>query len=333
MAKVGLVRVPFYPQLQCLSILDNNAPLVMSALLFWMSRSKEPSYCESRHNYQMALHLGLDINSYTKALQALKERGIFNVHQVSIEPKTITPESKVKILYYLDLNFLALSELLATFNVSLSTKLLKHACDDSFDCYDVIEEKFLATTQGLLGYLSASDYERACYLISYLAVDINEHDEDFALKAIAPGWKLLLTVPLNSTIADYAQELSVRFLRPGERAIDFSFTDGNFFFPDFSEIKNTSHIVKHFGQKQEPRIMAATMLMTLAASFATKLSFYSELSVAELTPSIIKVHEIFPELDLSTILGESYYHNRRLSAQEQEREQEAFAKVLASLKS
>ena len=87
---------------------------------------------------------------------------------------------------------------------------------------------------------------------------------------------------MNSTWQEDAQELTVRFLRAGERAIDFSFTDGNFFFPDYSEIKSKLHLVKHFGNKVESRIMAATMMLALAAHFSDKLTFVSELSVKEL---------------------------------------------------
>ena len=67
-------------------------------------------------------------------------------------------------------------------------KLLKHASDVySLHCYDVIEEKFLPTTQCLLGYLSAQDYEQAALIASTIGVYINQFDEEFALKAIAPG--------------------------------------------------------------------------------------------------------------------------------------------------
>lgn len=331
MAKVGLVRIPFYPQLNCLSALDSHAPLIMSALLFWMSRSKEPSYCPSRHNYQMALHLGIDIQSFTQALSALQDQGIFNLHSVNIEPKERTLESKVRVEHYLDLNFGALSELLARYGQHLSVKLLMHACDDSFDNYDVIEEKFLPVTQAVHGYLSASDYEQACHLIAYLAIYINEHYEEFALKAIAPGWKLLLSIPMHSNCKDYTKELAVRFLRPGERAIDFSFTDGNFFFPDYSEIKNTVHLIKHFGSKAEPRILASSMLLTLAASFAGKLSFTSELSIKELSESFKLVHAIFPKLDLKLALNDSYYQARRLSSEQESAERALCEELLTNL--
>lgn len=331
MAKQGLVRIPFYPQLNCLTAIDEQAPLVMSALLFWMTRSKEPSYCPARHNYQMALHLGINIQIFNQCLEKLQATGIFNEHIVQIPPKEVTADSKVRIEKYLDLNFNALQALLKEHGFSVSLKLLKHASDDSFDCYDVIEEKFLPTTQCLLGYLSAQDYEQAALIASTIGVYINEFDEEFALKAIAPGWKLLLAVPMNSTWQEYAQELTVRFLRAGERAIDFSFTDGNFFFPDYSEIKSKLHLVKHFGNKVESRIMAATMMLALAAHFSDKLTFVSELSVKELEPAFIKLKAIYPDLDLSLALQEDYYSSRRLSKDESALEHQRFAQLLASL--
>lgn len=331
MAKQGLVRIPFYPQLNCLRDIDDKAPLVMSALLFWMSRTKEPSYCPARHNYQMALHLDLAIGDFNSCLEKLEQCGIFNEHVVEIQPKEITKDSKVRIERYLALNYSSLQTLLKEHGFEVSLKLLKHAADDSFDCYDVIEEKFLPTTQCLLGYLSAQDFEKAALIASSIGVYINEFEEEFALKAIAPGWKLLLAVPMNSTWQDYARELTIRFLRSGERAIDFSFTDGNFFFPDYSEIKSKLHLVKHFGHKIEPRILAGTMMLALCASFPDKLSFTSELSIKELSPCFKYLKTIFPALDLSKAIGDDYYHARRLTNEQIDSERNALSKLLSNL--
>ncbi|MCK0534551.1 MULTISPECIES: hypothetical protein [unclassified Anaerobiospirillum] len=330
MAKQGLVRIPFYPQLNCLRDLGSDIPLVMSALLFWMSRAKEPTFCPKRHNHQIALHLGMDHQSFASAFEKLNAQGIFCRHEKFIEPKEKTEDSRVKVEELYDLNFSACQQLLAQHGFDISLKLLINAADDSFDCYDVIEEKFLPTIQSLHGFLSGADYERAALDMAALTVYINEFHEDFAFKAIAPGWKLLLAIPMGAQWQDYARELSVRFMRAGERAIDFSFTDGNFFVPDHAEIKSKIHMVKHYGNKHEARIMAAAMMMALACRFPEHLTFTSELSVSQLIPALALVKEAFTDLDLSPALREDYYTSRRLSVQQQASEEQLFATWLAS---
>lgn len=332
MAKKGLVRMPYYPQLSCLRDVHEHAPLVMSALLFWMSRAKDPTYCPKRHNYQMALHMGISHDEYCESFQALEKLAIFSTHEFTIEPKEKTEDSKVTIETRYGLDMVRLQEVLAERGVDLSLKLIAHAADDSFDFYDVVEEKFLPTTQSLLGFVSSSDYEHAALTISRFIVYVNEFHEDLAYSAIAPGWKLLLAVPMGSFWEDYAKELTIRFLRAGERAIDFSFSDGNFFVPDFTEIKAKLHIVKHFGSKEAPRTLSSAMMMLLAITCDNKFTFVSELSVKELQAALSLLHDFDPHLDLSKALSDDYYKSRKLTKAQQEAEGHLFASVVAKLK-
>ena len=369
MAKKGLVRVPFYPQLQVLSPLHPDAPLVMSVLLFWMARNSEPTFCEVRHNYQMALHLGLSLERFTQCLEVLKAQGLFLNHEIVIPPKEVTATSKDKIETRLTLNFAALEALLqqpaqgafaqqstfaergtAELNAAesqvgaaplkmpecpISTKLLQHAADDSFDFYDVIDEKFLPVTQGLSGVIAGEDFNQAALLTAQVMVYLNEYHEELALKAIAPGWKLLLAIPLGQRWQEYAQELVVRFLRSGERAIDLNFTDGNFFLPDNDEIKTPQHIVKHFGKKTEPRVVTSMLLLLLAAALPQRLAFFSELSISALRPALLLAAQMSQALQLEVqweaCCGQLYFHKRRLNPQELQSEQQAWQQVLAEI--
>lgn len=330
MAKNGLIRLPYYPQLNCLSSIDAHAPAVMSVLLFWMTRAKEATYCPKRHHYQMAMHLGMDREQYAKCFEKLNDKGIFTAHEFEIQPKEKTPESKVTYETRYALDLYALQALLENLGTSLSIKLLKSAADDSFDFYDVIEEKFLPKTQTLLGYLSGSDFEAASLLLSRFAVFVNEYCDDFAFKAIAPGWKLLLQVPMDTPWDEYAKELNVRFLRPGERAFDFNFTDGNFFLPDYAEHQATQHITKHFGAKAEPRTLASAMMLLAQASFPDKLTYISELSVADLKPAIELLCQYDRTVAASLALKDDYYHARQLPQAQLEQEQQLFAKQLST---
>lgn len=354
MAKKGLVRVPYYPQLNVLRPLHPDAPLVMSSLLFWMARNSEPTFCELRHNYQMAMHLGLPLASFTACLQCLKQEQLFIAHEFVIPPKEVTANSKERHETRLSLDFMALERLLAHLSSQcadqeaidneakttlppplpacpLTSKLLQHAADDAFDFYDVIDEKFLPVTQKLCGTLRGDDFTRAAELCSQLVVFINEKHEELAFKAIAPGWKLLLIVPIHQSWQEYAQELSIRFLRTGERAVDLNLSDGNFFFPDYDEIKSPQHLIKHFGQKVEPRIVASALLIALSAHFPQQLYLQSELSVKELTPAIKLVHELWPELDLSKAFTPAYFSGRRLNPEQEATEQNALQQVLQVL--
>ena len=179
--------------------------------------------------------------------------------------------------------------------------------------------------------MRGDDFTRAAELCSQLVVFINEKHEELAFKAIAPGWKLLLIVPIHQSWQEYAQELSIRFLRTGERAVDLNLSDGNFFFPDYDEIKSPQHLIKHFGQKVEPRIVASALLIALSAHFPQQLYLQSELSVKELTPAIKLVHELWPELDLSKAFTPAYFSGRRLNPEQEAAEQNALQQALQAL--
>ncbi len=329
MAQNGLIRIPYYPQLNCLRSIDESAPAVMSVLLFWMTRGKEATYCPKRHHYKIAMHLGMQPAIYAQCFDKLNDTGIFISQEFEIQPKEKTPESKVTYETRYGLNLYAFQALLKELGTAISIKLLRSAADDSFDFYAVIEEKFLPKTQALLGYLSGSDFEEASLLLSRFAVFINEFCEDFALKSIAPGWKLLLQVPMNTSLEEYAKELNIRFLRPDERAIDFNFTDGNFFLPDYDEIQATQHITKHYGNKVEPRILASSMMLLLQASYPDKLTYISDLSVSDLKPAIELLCQYDKRIAASIALKDDYYSVRQLPNEQLSKEKQLFDEQLA----
>ena len=329
--RFGLIRVPYYPQLNCLNCIDVNASAVMSVLLFWLTKSREPSYCPKHHHYKLAVNLDLELKDVAQCFDALCEHGVFVAHEITIAPKVVTEDSvpKVETRYSLDLN--ALQQLLASLGTNLSIKLLKHAADDSFDFYGQIEEKFLPRYQILRGYLSGSDFEKASLLLSKFAVFVNEYCEEFAIKAIAPGWKLLLQVPMDSKWDEYASELNVRFLRPSERAFDFSFTDGNFFLPDYAEHQALEHITKHYKQRDNFSVtLCAAMMLLLQASFEDKLTYVSEISVSNLKEAIELLCTYDHELAKSIKLKDDYYTFRELKDDIKANEKELFDKILQS---
>lgn len=328
MAKQGLVRVPFYPQLNCLNQIHPQAGIIMSALLFWMTRNKDANYTESRHNYQLALHLGIDVQELVECLKLLKEKQIFDHHIIYIEPKEKTTESKVREEERLTLNFVAFQRLLASFGTIIDLRLLLHAADDNFDFYDVIDLKELPLVQKLNGKLEGESYEKAALIISKLAVYVNEYNEEFALQSIAPGWKILLTIPMNRSYEEYAQELSQRFLRKGERAIDFNFTDGNFFLPDYQEIKSLCHQTFHYGKKKEARDLCCAFMLALSTIFPEQLSYVGEYPVSQMEKAILICKQA---LNLEVKLNDAWFTEQNLSPNIMQQQQELFANLVAKV--
>lgn len=328
MAKQGLIRVPYYPQLACLSTVHPHAPLVMSTLLFWMSRNQtEATYCEQRHNYQLALHLGLEYQDLVDCMQKLQQENLFISHTITIPPKERTVDAKDKFEVRLSLDFNALAALLQKYGMSIPRKLLHHAADDSFDFYDVVDDKRLPVIQSLHGHLGGAQYQAAALVVSKFLIYVNEHCDNLASSAIAPGWKLLLTVPLGKTEDEYASELAVRFLRPQEMAIDFNFTDGNFFLPCHDEIQGEVHVVKHYRKHRPSMSLAAALLLHLTTHFP-ELSFTSELSIEQLFPALALCHEINGQVP---VLGEAYYAARNLTVRERQDETQRYIATVNAL--
>lgn len=328
MAKQGLIRIPYYPQLSCLSTVHPHAPLVMSALLFWMSRNQtEATYCEQRHNYQLALHLGIEYPDLLACMQKLQQEHLFIEHTITIPPKEKTADSKDKTEIHLSLDFNVLTQLLQKLGVNLPRKLLQHAADDSFDFYDVVDDKRLPVLQALHGHLDGEQYQAAAVVVAKFLIYVNEHCENLASSAIAPGWKLLLTVPLGRSEDEYASELAVRFLRPQEMAIDFNFADGNFFLPCHDEIQGELHVVKHYRKHRPSMSLAAALMLHLSEHFP-QLTFTSELGIEQLFPALALCHEINGQVP---VLSEAYYQARNLTLQERQAENQRYIATVNTL--
>ena len=134
---------------------------------------------------------------------------------------------------------------------------------------------------------------------------------------------------MDSKWDEYASELNVRFLRPSERAFDFSFTDGNFFLPDYAEHQALEHITKHYKQRDNYSVtLCAAMMLLLQASFEDKLTYVSEISVANLKEAIELLCTYDHELAKSIKLKDDYYTFRELKDDIKASEQELFDKTL-----
>lgn len=287
MERVFLVRVPFFPQFNVLKDLHELAPQVVSLLTFWMTENREPSYCEVRHNYQIARHLCVELNDYVACLQILKDTGLFDTHE--IETRKADPEKEIsrKTEVRLTLKVRRLQELLNERGFKVPLSLLLNSANDSFDFYDVIEDKHLPIEQKLYGTISGKTYEDASFISALYLLYLDSEHQQLSLDAIAEAWRILLPLPEDTSLIDYAKELNERFLRKGERAIDVNLSDGNIFIPDHDEIKNLVHITRHYRKKELPMLVASSFFMMLSALFKDNLKFSSDLGLKELTKAVV----------------------------------------------
>ncbi len=292
MAKTGLTRLPYYPQLSVL-FKDGHGPqsLVLSALLFWQTRDEKCRFQKKMHLYQLALHLKLSVKQVSVSLDELEARGLAYSYTESL-PKLVNgqvalnADGSVQYLNrtYLQLNLVKLAYALQEAGESaLQVRLLRHAADDNFELYDILNKERLPLTQYLKGTVAGTAYDAACLRCAQLACQVTARNEDFAHRAIAPGWRMLLQPPAQ------AQDIASRWTREGERAIDMEFADGTIFLPDNDCFGAQTHRIAHRGKAPEARILAAAFLMA-ASCECDSLTFCSELPLEEIYTAAQVLH-------------------------------------------
>ena len=304
MALTGLTRTPYYPVLSSLLPQDNNSVLLLSALLYWCSRFRNSAFNERTHIGQFAVHLNLSIEQIRKSLHDIKKLEILNEKRELIEtqkdPKdgNQNPSNKIKENILLSINYKKLSELLKEHNINLSPKVLKHSADDSFDFFATIGDYALPLEQKLIGCAKDKIFADVAYALSKLLVYIANFEEDFAFKALAPGWRMLIQPP-----ATY-KDIASRWLSEDDRAIDIEFSDGTFFLPDGDKYGAQEHICLQRGKKEEPKILASAFLLTAQAASKNQLRFISDLDPKNIEKAIRLVHKA---LNVKVELLDLYY--------------------------
>lgn len=286
MAKHGLNRLPYYPQLTVLTGGRHGAlTLLLSALLFWNTRDAGCRFQKKQHLYQLSLHLKLPLAEIEAALQELYARGLIHDETQRLPrrsgPKSGEDRAGDEAVEYLERTYtlVEFDHLAAALQEAgeshLCSLVLEHAADDSFELYDVINKERLPLVQKLCGQISGADFDRAALACAALAVSLTAADPAFAQKAVAPGWRMLLQPPVT------AEDIASRWQRPGERAIDLEFADGTIFIPDSACFGAREHHVSHHGSAAEPRIFAAAFLLA-ACSACDALQLITPLPAATL---------------------------------------------------
>lgn len=329
MAKLGLTRLPFYKELTLLTDNKvNNKAFVLSILLYWCSKDLDKAFNIEANFYQIAINLNIDPKDVLAIINELIAENILYKVDSNLYKKekkyseNDVRKSKEKESTYLKLNFRVLFEKLKDKGATnLSTKILKHSADDFFDLYDIINDKRLPFTQTLIGKLSYEQFNKASIIVAKILSYVVANHDKFARKALAPGWHMLLLPP--ATYFDIAS----RFLKEDERAIDIGFTDGSFFMPCSSTSNSNAHHICHNSNKEEPKILMATIMLALNTLF-DELTFISDFKVKDMQKSFELLHEI---TGLVGILKEDYYKNLDLSYNEEQELKRQYQNICLTL--
>ena len=249
------------------------------------------------------MHLNLSIEQIKHSLNEIKKLNIIDEKRELIETKKDPNDgnqnsNKIKENILLNINYKKLSELLKSHNIDLSAKVLKHSADDSFDFFATIGDYALPLEQKLIGCAKDKIFTDVAFALAKLLVYIANFEDDFAFKALAPGWRMLIQPP-----ATY-QDIASRWLGEDDRAIDIEFSDGTFFLPDGDKYGAQEHLCLQRGKKEEPQILAAAFLLTAQESSQYQLRFISDLSPALLEKAINLVNRA---LTIKPILLDIYY--------------------------
>lgn len=329
MARHGLHRLPYYPQLSALFDNRHGAhSLVLSALLYWNTRDEVCRFTRKAHTWQLALHLHLEVQEVAQALNDLQSAGfLYEVHERFLKkkdpgkPLDLQPDTYEERTF-LRLDLKVLSERMQQAGIEYTDcRVLEHAADDFFDLYDVINPERLPLIQGIRGSLSGQQFfqagVRAACVASYLAW----FTEDLVQHGVAPGWRMLLQPPALPA------DIVTRWMHEGEHGIDLEFGDGTFFMPDGADFGAAFHYCTHRNKAKAPRTVAAAFMLAIA-SVSEEVSFVSDLKVEELKEAFAL---LYAATGIKGRLDEAYFARLHLSTEEKAQLQEQYARIIQAL--
>lgn len=318
MAKLGFIRLPYYPQLNILFEDKVSAEsFVLSILLFWNERDENSFFIREMYTYQIKEHTLFDLDTINKALDNLIIREILDVKKISKAelkilkkgPKaTITDKDKEVFFTILKVNIKVLQKELNKKGMDISKKQLHHCADDEFDFYDIIQEQALPSVQVLHGKISDKLFSQSAYYIAKIACDIVACDDDFSFKVFAPGWRMLLQPPAT------AHDIVRRYLASEQQAIDLSLADGNIFIASGNEYGTLKHIIHHRKKDDDTKVVAAAMFLAVK-SLSNDISYTSDLSLDLLKRAVTLCKK---SLDIELYIDEKFIKDKDLDESEED---------------
>ena len=328
MEQLGLTRIPYYSELSVFNrsqIKGDNCALVLSVMLYWHSKDKYQTFNTRLHLHLLARNLRIDVDTIKDCLEYLHQIKILDKRVNTFTTNSDNPLKKEKVDEIYALNFHNVHLALKAHKLNVPIKILRLASDDYFDLYAYLSPKRMPILQGLNGMIKGKKYEEAafnvCKILSGICTD--EHYEDFSYKALAPGWRMLCQPPAT------AEDLVARYLNDNERSVDIDLTDGAFFIPDGDFFGTEKHKIWHTTKNLEPRILASALYLCFA-SVDENLSFYSDLSLKELTEAFKLLYKF---TGLKGRLDEVYYNYLDLIDEDKQKALQEYQQILDSLQS
>ncbi len=315
MAKLGFIRLPYYPQLNVLFD-DKVSSFVLSILLFWNERDANSLFIREMHTYQIKEHTFFNLDNINKALDNLIAKNFLDVKKISKAelkilkkgPKaTVTDKDKEIFFTTLKVNIRVLQKELSKKGMCISKKQLHHSADDEFDFYDIIREEALPSVQILHGKISDELFTKSAYYVAKIATDIVARDDDFSFKVFAPGWRMLLQPPAT------AHDIVRRYLASEQKAIDLSLADGNIFIASGNEYGTLKHIINHRKKDDDTKVVAAAIFLSVK-SLSDDISYTSDLSLDILKRAVALCKE---SLDIDLYLDDKFIKDKDLDESEE----------------
>ena len=300
----GLTRVPYYPELEVFR--DRNdpediSPLVLSCLLYWDSLDSHRIFNARQHSAQLARSLRVDVSRVTKALSRLTSLKLLNSKSETFKTQSENPERATKTDTFYSVNFHNLHEALCKKAIPVPIKVLRLASDDSFDFFTYISPYRLPLEQKLIGSVAGVEFENVARAVARLISTLcsDESLDDFCTRSLAPGWRMLAQPPCT------AEDISSRYLKDGERAIDLDLTDGTLFLPDANVFGADKHIIIQSSKADEPKQLAAAILLCCAGS-SSSLHLCSDLMPEDLARSVKLCMRL---CGVRGVVGEAYFES------------------------
>lgn len=305
MIRPGLTRVPFYPELLCLTPggKDYEAALTLSFMLYWYGLKQHRRFNLREHLNMTARALRLPPEAVQRSLKDLVQREILSSECRTFTTQSDNPDKQHKQDEFLTLDFAVLQQELRSHGLDIPQKVLRLCSSDLFDFYAYLSPLRLPLIQGCRGLLKGSAYEQGALLCARIlcALCTEESVAELCANALAPGWRMLAQPPATP------EEVAARWCREGDRSIDIDLTDGSVFVPDGNFFGAEDHHSWHSSKREAPRILAAALYLGLC-TVSADLEFYSDLKEDELTPALTLLEQL---TGLRLTLPDSYYRHQQ----------------------
>lgn len=264
MSNFALQRIPYFPAFKCLFD-DPLGAEILSVILYHQCKGGQSFFCKEDHLYLLKEQLCAGADKIEDLIDKMILQGIlvqrFEAVLKKKDPRLILKgqtgpdEYEGRCFLRADLSFI--SALLQRQGLKITPRLLEHAADDELDFYAAIDDYKLPLQQKLTGKVHGAQFDRLALLCARFLVYIAKEHRELFDKAVAPGWHMLLSPPVEST------EIAGRWTQSGQRALDLCLNDGTFFLCDADCIGNSEHYITHYRKHHESMVLSCALMLCI----------------------------------------------------------------------